>query len=80
MQLDRGPDGSRRVTDVALVSSKGRAEYAFERIATFAAEPIGADRIVRGRHVTHTLPAHFVRRLELAGQPVTSAPSNNTGV
>ena len=74
VQLERGPDGSRRVTDVTLVSSKGRVDYEFERIATFDSEPIGADRIVRGRHVAHPLPAHFVRRLELAGQQITSTP------
>lgn len=75
VQLDRGPDGSRRVTEVALVSSKGRAEYQLERISSFVAEPIGADRVVRGRHMAHPLPQHFVRRLELAGQQVTSVLS-----
>ncbi|AXT86017.1 secretion protein [Aeromicrobium sp. A1-2] len=74
VQLDRGPDGSRRVTDVALISSKGREEYRLERLTTFVADPIGADRVVRGRHVARPLPDHFVRRLMLAGQSVAAAP------
>ena len=68
LQLDRGPDGSRRVTQVALLLSKGREPYQLHTISEYVAEPIGSDRVVRGRHVTRALPLSFVRRLQLAGE------------
>src|SRR5699024_4738454 len=40
VQLERGPDGSRRVSQVVLVQSKGRDEYSFHPITEFIAEPI----------------------------------------
>ena len=57
VQLDRGPDGSRRITEVAVVTSQRREPYRLQTIAAFEAEAIGAERIVRGRHVTFPLPA-----------------------
>lgn len=70
IQLDRGPDGSRRVIEVVIVESKGREPYRLHTLTMFDAEPIGTDRVVRGRHVTKALPLAFVRRLQMAGEPV----------
>ena len=70
IQLNRGPDGSRRVTDVVLVVSKRREPYRLHSITRFDAEAIRADRIVRGRHVTLPVPYSFAERLRLAGEPL----------
>ncbi len=68
IQLDRGPDGSRRITEVAVVTSQRREPYRLQTIAAFEAEAIGAERIVRGRHVTLPLPPALTERLRLAGE------------
>jgi len=68
IQLDRGPDGSRRVTDVVMVVSKGRQEYKLHTLSSFEAEPMSTDRVIRGHHRVHTLPAAFARRIQLAGE------------
>ncbi len=73
IQLGRGPDGSRRVLEVDLIQSKGREEYELYTICEFDATPVGTDRVVRGTHITKTLPATFVRRLQLAGEPLPEA-------
>lgn len=70
IQLNRGPDGSRRVTDVVLVVSKRRERYRLHPITRFDAEAIRADRIVRGRHVALPVPYSFAERLRLAGEPL----------
>ena len=68
VQLERGPDGSRRVTEVMLLTSTGREPYHLHTIGEYMHAPIGPDRVVRGRHVNRPLPPSFVRRLELAGE------------
>jgi pilus assembly protein CpaF len=73
IQLDRGPDGSRRVTEVVLVVSKGREPYLLHNLSTFDAQPIGTDRVVRGRHRVSVLPPDFVHRLQMAGESVPQA-------
>ena len=70
IQLDRGADGSRRVTQVDLLTSKSREPYALHTICEFQREEGTTDRVVRGRHVTHALPLAFVRRLRIAGEDV----------
>ena len=80
IQLDRGPDGSRRVTEVVLVVSKGREPYLLHNLSTFDAEPIGADRVVRGRHRVSVLPSEFVRRLQMAGENVPQAATGEAGI
>lgn len=68
VQLDRGPDGSRRVTRCDLLTSSGRQEYRLQTIAQFEAEPIGDDRVVRGVHRLRPVPRSFAERLRLAGE------------
>jgi pilus assembly protein CpaF len=80
IQLDRGPDGSRRVTDVVLVVSKGREPYLLHNLSTFDAEPIGTDRVVRGRHRVSPLPPDFVHRLQMAGENVPQAATGEAEV
>ena len=70
IQLDRGADGSRRVTEVALLTSKGREPYHLHTICEFDYEAGTPDRVVRGQHITHALPLVFTRRLRMAGESV----------
>jgi pilus assembly protein CpaF len=70
VQVDRYPDGGRRITQVAAVASQRREPFRLEPVMAFASEPVGLDRMVRG-HVRHfPLPATVARRLAFAGEPV----------
>jgi pilus assembly protein CpaF len=73
VQLTRGPDGSRRVTEVSALVSRRREPYAVHPISRFEAEPLGPDRVVRGRHVHSPLPDVLLRRLVAAGEPVAGS-------
>jgi pilus assembly protein CpaF len=75
VQLSRGPDGSRRLVEVAVVDSSGR-DLVLRRVMHFEAEPIGADRAVRGVFTPHPLPASVVEKLFYAGEgfPPVFAP------
>lgn len=79
IQLDRGPDGSRRITKIDLLASKGRQTYDLRTLSEYVAEPIGTDRVVRGEHVLRTLPLSFVRRLQLAGEELPSSAPTEGG-
>jgi pilus assembly protein CpaF len=68
VQLDRGPDGSRRVSNVVALESRRREEYRLHTVSHFEALPIGPDRIVRGHHVAHPLSDALATRLRLAGE------------
>jgi pilus assembly protein CpaF len=68
VQLSRGADGSRRVTEVAAVASRRREDFALASITTFQPLPIGPDRVLRGQFVQHALPAALADRLHLAGE------------
>jgi len=68
VQLSRFPDGSRRMIDVTAVTSKNREEYRLHRLMNFAPDPIGAERVVTGRFVTHSLPDEMFERLRLRGE------------
>jgi pilus assembly protein CpaF len=68
VQLDRGPDGSRRVSNVVALESRRREDYRLHPVSVFEADPIGADRIVRGRHVPHAVSPTLATRLRLAGE------------
>ena len=70
VHLVRGADGSRRVGEVAAIASRRREAFRLATLATFAAEPLGPDRVVRGRVVHHPLPPALRLRIELAGELV----------
>jgi pilus assembly protein CpaF len=73
VQLARGPDGRRRVVEVAAGASPRREVFKLQTIAHFEAEPIGPDRLVRGSFRTFPLPAHVERALLFAGEAVPEA-------
>ncbi|MGI5200571.1 CpaF family protein [Spirillospora sp. CA-108201] len=72
VHLSRGPDGTRRVSEVAVTSRTDGAQTAvrLQTVSRFAAEPLGPDLRVRGEHRRHALPAQLVERLLLGGESV----------
>jgi pilus assembly protein CpaF len=73
VQLARGPDGRRRVVEIAAVASPRREVFKLQTIACFEAEPIGPDRAVRGSFRSFPLPEHVERALLFAGEAVPEA-------
>jgi pilus assembly protein CpaF len=73
VQLARGPDGRRRVVEIAAVASPRREVFKLQTIARFEAEPIGPDREVRGSFRSFPLPEHVERALLFAGETVPEA-------
>ncbi|GAB3676906.1 CpaF family protein [Angustibacter aerolatus] len=70
VQLQRGSDGSRRVSEVSAVSSRRREDFALASLTEFVPQPMTADRVVRGTYQHHPLPAALAERLVLAGEPL----------
>ncbi|TDE26564.1 CpaF family protein [Actinomadura sp. 6K520] len=73
VQLSRGPDGSRRITEVAVVDPARRDASALRPAVRFEFEPIGADREVRGAFRALPLPDALLTRLFHAGETVPPA-------
>ncbi|MDK1476617.1 CpaF family protein [Streptomyces sp. 549] len=68
VQLTRHADGSRRITEIAILDSHGREDYRITRVAGFDAQPMDIDGVVRGRFRYHPLPRSVAQRLYLAGE------------
>ena len=62
LQLTRHSDGTRRIVEIAAVTSKRREDYRLHTIAEF-------DPLER-RFVQHTVPESLARALALAGEPL----------
>jgi pilus assembly protein CpaF len=73
VQLTRHADGSRRVTEIAVLSSRGREDFRLASVAGFRTAPMGADRVTRGFFEHRPLPRRVADRLQLAGEPVPPA-------
>jgi pilus assembly protein CpaF len=70
VQIDRGPDGARRVIEVAVVASKRGEPFQLQTAMRFEANPVGADLRVAGVARRYALPARIARHLMLAGVDV----------
>ncbi|MFF3552970.1 CpaF family protein [Streptomyces tsukubensis] len=68
VQLTRHADGSRRVTEIAVVDSFGREEYRIVSVCRFEALPMSADGRVHGRFVYHPVPRRVAERLHLRNE------------
>ncbi|MFD7921620.1 CpaF family protein [Streptomyces sp. NPDC059740] len=68
VQLTRHADGSRRVSEVTILDSRGPEPYRLATVCRFEAEPPSADRTVRGRFRHLPLPRSVAARLHLAGE------------
>ncbi|KAF4410954.1 MULTISPECIES: CpaF family protein [Streptomyces] len=73
VQLTRHADGTRKVGEVAMLSSYGHETYRLTSVARFDARPVGADRVVRGHFTYDRLPRRVADRLYMAGEPLPPA-------
>jgi pilus assembly protein CpaF len=70
VQIDRFPDGARRVSEVAAVASARREPFRLATVAHFDADPIGPDRRVTGTFRHFPLPDGIAEHLRLSGEPI----------
>ncbi|XVQ12642.1 CpaF family protein [Spirillospora sp. CA-255316] len=68
--LERAADGSRRVKEIEVITSGRREDIRLTGILRFQQEPIGLDRVVRGRFAHSPLPRELADRLMLGGEAV----------
>ncbi|MEV7421038.1 MULTISPECIES: CpaF family protein [unclassified Streptomyces] len=73
VQLTRHADGSRRITEIAIVDSHGREEYRIVSVCRYLAQPMGADGRVHGKFEYYPLPRRIAERLYLKSEPVPAA-------
>ena len=73
VHLGRGADGSRRVSELAVVASTRRERFKLRRMMGFVSEPLGPDRVVRGAFKRYQLPEHVAERLTNSGETIPSA-------
>ncbi|MFJ3900786.1 CpaF family protein [Streptomyces sp. NPDC090025] len=73
VQLTRHPDGTRRVTEIAILASNGRERYLLATVCRFNALPVSPEGRVRGEFTYHPLPRRVADRLYMAGQPLPQA-------
>jgi pilus assembly protein CpaF len=70
VQLSRGVDGSRRVTEIAAVASRRRENFRLATVAQFETGPVGPDQRVTGSFRHFPLPRMLSERLELRREAV----------
>jgi len=70
VHLNRYPDGSRRVGEVAVVASERRQTFKLESVVAFQAEIVGPAREVRGAYAYRPLPPGLQERLVNAGERI----------
>ncbi|MEV6106017.1 CpaF family protein [Streptomyces sp. NPDC051940] len=73
VQLSRHTDGTRKIDEIVMLSSRGREVYQLASVCRFKPLPVSADRIVRGRFDYTPLPRRSADRLFYAGEPVPPA-------
>ena len=70
VHLGRWPDGSRRIAEVAVVSSRRSDEFRLDPLMDFVSMPTGADRGVMGHFRHHPLPRHVAGRIYHVGESI----------
>jgi pilus assembly protein CpaF len=70
IQLSRGPDGSRRIVQVAVADHKRRDDIVLRDVMRFEPAPLGSDRRVRGTYQPFPLPEVLATRLFHAAENV----------
>ncbi|MER7759125.1 CpaF family protein [Streptomyces sp. NPDC097619] len=73
VQLTRFADGSRRITEIAVLDSHGREPFRIITVCRYAAQPMAADGRVYGRFEYYPLPRRIAERLYMHNQPVPQA-------
>jgi pilus assembly protein CpaF len=70
IHLARMADGVRRMVEVCTLASRRRETFRLATIVNFEQEPLGPDRVVRGRFRYYPLPRPLAERLVIAGEQV----------
>ncbi|MFD9541610.1 CpaF family protein [Streptomyces sp. NPDC060022] len=73
VQLTRHADGSRRITEIAVVDSHGREDYRIVSVCRFAAQPIGPDGRVHGKFEYYPLPRRVAERFYMTSEAIPAA-------
>ena len=73
VHLARFADGSRRIEEISVLSSRGREVYELADVLRYEQEPVGGDRVVHGRWRASPVPDNLARRLAIAGEVVPAA-------
>ncbi|WP_330173867.1 CpaF family protein [Streptomyces sp. NBC_01498] len=73
VQLTRHADGSRRLTEIAIVDSHGREEYRIVSVCRFLAQPMSTEGQVKGHFEYYPLPRRIAERLYMRGEPIPPA-------
>ncbi|MGW6402791.1 CpaF family protein [Streptomyces sp. NPDC055134] len=73
VQLTRHADGSRKVTEIALLVSHGREQFRISTVSRFVPHPLGHDHRVRGTFEHLPLPRRVAERLYVANEPIPPA-------
>jgi pilus assembly protein CpaF len=69
VQLTRCADGSRKVTEIALLVSHGREQFRTATVCRFVPQPLGPDRVVKGHFEHLPLPRPVAEKLYAADEP-----------
>jgi pilus assembly protein CpaF len=70
IHLARTADGVRRMVEICTLASRRRETFRLATIVNFDQEPLGPDRVVRGRFRYYPVPRHLAERLMIAGEQV----------
>ncbi|WP_069814740.1 CpaF family protein [Streptomyces sp. TP-A0874] len=73
VQLSRNADGSRKISEIAIVDSHGREDYRIVSVCRFEAQPIAADGRVYGEFRYFPLPRRVAERLYMKSEPIPQA-------
>jgi pilus assembly protein CpaF len=73
VQIERGADGARRVSEVAVVGSRRGEPFKLETTMRFEADPLHPERRVSGHFRHYALPERILDQLRLAGVDVPAA-------
>ncbi|GGT52634.1 CpaF family protein [Streptomyces purpureus] len=73
VQLTRNADGTRKISEIGVLASRGRERFAIATVCRFHAQPMAADGRVYGNFEYHPLPRRVAERLYMASQPIPQA-------
>ncbi|MER7399793.1 CpaF family protein [Streptomyces sp. NPDC000151] len=73
VQLTRHADGTRKISEIAIVDSYGREDYRLVSVAKFLARPMAADGRVHGSFEYYPLPRRVADRLYMKNEPLPAA-------
>ncbi|TQK52178.1 pilus assembly protein CpaF [Streptomyces sp. SLBN-118] len=73
VQLTRHADGSRKITEIAVLDSHGREPFKIVSVCRFLSRPMGADGKIYGHFEYYPLPRRVADRFHMTGQPLPQA-------